>query len=147
MGRGRRPFGVVVLAILQVISGIQLLFASIASLVIAAVLSTPEGEEQISTTVQPESVELLVGVFAVIGVVALLMAIFSFLLARGYLRGREWSRRKGRQMAVLAIAIAVISMLLFPGRADPGSPVWTIMSNIVIYLYLGRKRIRSYFWR
>ena len=147
MGRRRRPLGVLVLAILQVFSGIQLLFVSIASLVIAAILNSPEGEEQVPTTIQPEAIGLLVVVIAVIGVVALLMAIFSFLLARGYLRGREWSRRKGRQMALLAIGIAVISMLLFPGRADPGSPLWTIMFNVLVYLYLGRKRIRSYFVR
>ena len=147
MGRRRRPLGVLVLAILQVFSGIQLLFVSIASLVIAAILNSPEAEEQVPTTIQPEAIGLLVVVIAVIGVVALLMAIFSFLLARGYLRGREWSRRKGRQMALLAIGIAVISMLLFPGRADPGSPLWTMMFNVLVYLYLGRKRIRSYFVR
>ena len=145
MGSGKRPFGVFVLAVLQVFSGIQLLFVSIASLVIAAILNSPEGEEQVSTTIQPESIGLLVIVLAIIGVVTLLMAIFSFLLARGYLKGREWSRRKGRQMAFLAIVIAVISLLLFPARADPGSPVWTIMFNVLVYLYLGRKRIRSHF--
>ena len=133
------------MAVLQVVSGLQLLFQSIASFVIAAVLNTPEGRESVSAFVAPEAIDLLVWLFIAIGAVSLALGVFAFLLARGYLRGREWSRRKGRQVAILAILLALVSMVLVPGRADPGAPIWTILFNVLVYLYLGRRRIRAYF--
>lgn len=75
----------------------------------------------------------------------LAIAIFSFVLARGYLRGHEWARLKGRKVAILAILFAVVSMILIPVRADPGAPVWTILFNVFILAYLGRRRVRAYF--
>lgn len=145
MRRMRRPVGILVLAVLQVVSGLQLLFLSVASFVIAAVLSAPGGQDDISTSVDVEATDLLVAVFLMIGVAALILAVLSFLLARGYLRRREWSRRKGRQVALLAIVVAVVNIVLVPQRADPGAPVWTVLFNVVVYLYLGRGRIRAYF--
>ncbi len=84
-----------VLAILQTISGIQLLVVAIAFLLFGAI-------------------------YAVLGIIFLAIAILSFHLARGYLNGHEWARRRGRKVAMFAILSAVISMIQFPARSTLG---------------------------
>jgi len=94
----KRPFGVTVLAILQTLSGIQFLILAIVFFLLAWIIVT------------------------IIGIIFLALAILSFHLARGYVNGYEWARRRGRKVAMFAILIAVISMILIPVRADAGAP-------------------------
>jgi len=141
----RRPFGVTVLAILQTVSGIQLLSGAIAFFLAALIVATPEGREYVSSFVDEDLIPSLPPIFAIVGIILLAIAILSFHLARGYVNGHEWARRRGRKVAAFAILIAVISMILIPVRADPGAPVWTILLNIFILAYLNRKRVKKFF--
>ncbi|HIH00533.1 TPA: hypothetical protein HA259_00360 [Thermoplasmata archaeon] len=141
----RRPFGVTVLAVLQTISGIQLLIQSLLFFVFATITSSPEVQESLSTFADENLVRNLPTIFALLGVVFLIIALLSFHLARGYMRGYEWARIRGRKVALLTLLFALISLSLMPARADPGAPVWTILFNLFILAYLGRRRVRAYF--
>ena len=141
----RRPFGVTVLAILQTISGIQLLIQSLLFFVFATITSSPEVQESLSSLVDENLVKNLPTIFAVLGIVFLIFAILSFQIARGYMRGYEWARVRGRKVALVVILFAFISLLLMPNRADPGAPIWTIIFNVFILVYLNRRRVRAYF--
>ena len=141
----KRPFGVTVLAILQTVSGIHLLYQAIVFFFAALVVASPEGKEYVSSFVDESLIPSLPAIFTIVGIVLLAIAILSFHLARGYVNEHEWARRRGRKVAKVAILIAVISMILIPVRADPGAPVWTILLNIFILAYLSRKRVKKFF--
>ena len=134
-----------VLAILQTISGIQLLIQSLLFFVFATITSSPEVQESLSSFADENLVKNLPTIFALLAIVFLIIAVLSFHLARGYMRGHEWARVRGRKVAIVAILFAVISLLLMPARADPGAPIWTILFNVFILAYLNRRRVRAYF--
>ena len=141
----KRPFGVTVLAILQTVSGIQLLVQAIMFFSFAMDPTKPEVQENLSSFIDENLVPSLPAIFTIIGIILLAIAILSFHLARGYVNGHEWARRRGRKVAKFAILIAVISMILIPVRADPGAPIWTILFNIFILAYLNRRRVKAFF--
>ena len=143
--RRRRPFGVTLIALLQIVSGLQLLLVAILAFIIASLASTPEVQEELSSSVGEQVADSIAPIFLLIGIAALAIAIVSFVMARGYLRGREWARRRGRKIALFAILLALVSMILIPNRTDPGAPVWTIILNLLILTYLGRRRVRAFF--
>lgn len=141
----KRPFGVTVFAILQTVSGVNFLIQAIKFFFYASIATTPEGREYLSSFVDENLIPSLPAIFTIIGIILLVIAILSFHLARGYVNGHEWARRRGRKVATFAILIAVISMILIPVRADPGAPVWTILLNIFILAYLSRRRVKAFF--
>jgi hypothetical protein len=85
------------------------------------------------------------GVFFLLASVYLILGIGSLLLARGYVKGFERARRKGRLVAILAIVFAFLGIFLLPNRVDPGSPFWTIVLNAIVIAYLGSRKVRTYF--
>jgi hypothetical protein len=113
--------------------------------VFATIASSAEVQESLSSFADENLVRNLPAIFALIGIVFLVLAVLSFQLARGYLRGNERARVRGRKVAVLAMLFAVISLVLMPARADPGAPIWTILFNVFILAYLGRRRVRAFF--
>jgi hypothetical protein len=143
--RGSRPLGVTLIAILQIVSALQMLAVALVAFVIASIASTPEVQEQLSTSVGESVAGSIAGIFFLIGIIALAIAIFSLILARGYVHGREWARRRGRKIAFFAILLALLSLILIPSRTDPGAPIWTIILNSFIFVYLGRRRVRRFF--
>ena len=141
----RRPFGVTILAIAQTISGLQLLIFALIAFAIAAIVSDPEAQEQMSSVAREVDFDTLSALFVLIGVAALAIALFSFALARGYAKGRPWAWRRGRKIAILTIVFATLGLILMPARTDPGAPLWTILMNLFIFLYLGRHKVRAWF--
>jgi hypothetical protein len=141
----KRPVGVLVLALIQIISGIQLLGGALWAFAVAGLAGTPEGQELLAEATSPWVAENAAALFLLLGLALLVLSLFSFLLARGYVRGMERARVRGRKVAVYAILFAVLGILLVPNRTDPGSPWWTILFNLAIYLYLNSDRVRRYF--
>ena len=85
----KRPFGVTVLAILQTISGIQLLVQAIMFFFFAMIATKPEVQENLSSLVDENLVPSLPAIFTVIGIILLVIAMLSFHLARGYVNGHN----------------------------------------------------------
>jgi hypothetical protein len=123
-----RPLGVTILAIIAILAGIQSLGTGLALISFSSTL-----EKSIS------------GIISLIGFGFLFVGLSYLLLARGYVKGREKARRKGRMIAAFAIILAIAGVIILPAKLAAESPVWTIFFNIVIILYLGRPRVRAFF--
>jgi hypothetical protein len=123
-----RPLGVTILAIIAILAGIQSLGTGLALVSFSSTL-----EKSIS------------GIISLIGFGFLFVGLSYLLLARGYVKGREKARRKGRMIAAFAIILAIAGVIILPAKLAAESPVWTIFFNIVIILYLGRPRVRAFF--
>ena len=132
------------LAILQFVSGIQLLVASVTYFFLVSWASTSEGVEEL-TKAGAWALKNAGSIFLILGIVYLLLGIGSLVLARGYLRGREWARHRGRMVAALAILFSFVGGFFLPQRLDAGSPLWTIVFNVIVILYLGSKKVRRFF--
>jgi hypothetical protein len=139
-----RPIGVILLAVLQFASGVQLLIGSIAYLALVSWARTSEGVAELAKTGE-WALENAGRLFLLLSVAYLVLGIGSLLLARGYIHGREWARRRGRIVAALAIAFALLGGLILPKRLDAGSPVWTVLFNILVIVYLGSGKVRRFF--
>jgi Na+-translocating ferredoxin:NAD+ oxidoreductase RnfD subunit len=136
--------GVVILSFMAVISGVQMLLSSIWAFAVSSNADKPGVVDALSR-ISPEIANAAAGLFFVVGLVLLVLAISSLLLAKGYYRGEERARRRGRAISAFAIIWAVLGILLIPARADPGSPWWTILINIIIIVYLGRDSVKGFF--
>jgi len=143
-GTTRRPVGVVILSILATISGIQLLASSIWSFAVSANAHEPAIADAL-TRISPEFAAKAAGVFFLTGLLLLAMAVSSLLLARGYYLGKEKARKRGRFVSAVVVIWGVLGIIVLPARADPASPLWTILINGIIIVYLGRPQIRSFF--
>lgn len=121
-----------------------MLLSSIWAFAVSANADEPGVVDALSR-ISPEIAKSASGLFFLGGLVLLVLAISSLLLARGYYRGEERARRRGRTISAFAIVWAVLGILVLPTRADPGSPWWTILINTVIILYLGSGSIRRFF--
>ncbi len=117
-----------ILAIIAVIAGIQSLGTGLALMSFSSTL-----EKSIS------------GLVSLIGLGFLIIGLSYLLLARGYIKGREKARRKGRMIAVFAILLAILGVMILPAKFGQESPVWTVFFNIVIIIYLGRPHIKAFF--
>jgi hypothetical protein len=143
MARKSRPLGVTVLALIQFVSGLQMLASALICFALASIVSSPEVQSQLTDS--SWLIENAGTLLTILGVVFLVLAILSFQLTRGYLRGYRWARTRGRKVATFAALVAVLNIMLMPARVDPGSPWLTLLFNIMIILYLGRRRIKAYF--
>ncbi len=96
----------------------------------------------ISSIVDPR----FAGLAFVIGLIYIVLGFASLLLSRGYWKGQEWARRKGRTVALVAMLIAILGLFI-PAidKFDAGSPVLTILGCIVIIAYLGTDGVKAYF--
>jgi hypothetical protein len=142
--RRKRPLGVTFLAILQVIAGIQSLGTALFFFALSSWAKSPEGLADLAES----GVWVLKnagGLFFLLACVYLIFGIGSLLLARGYVKGFEWARRKGRLIAVLAIVLAILGIALLPNVVAAGSPFWIIFSNAILIAYLGSRKVRAYF--
>jgi len=139
-----RPLGVTLLALLQILTGIQLILSALVSFAISSWAATPEGQAEIAelSVRLAENASLI---WFLLALVYLALGIAALLLSRGYLNGREWARRKGRVVAAFAILFALIGAIILPVRVGPDSPFWTIVFNVIVIMYLGSSKVRAYF--
>lgn len=139
---------VMLLAVLAVIAGIQMLVSPLYYLSLSAWVKSTEGQAalvKLNNTWLTANVSDLLLLMAIIYV---LLGISDLWFALGYLRGREWARRQGRRVAVSAVALAIVGVVIaaiLPSRFHPGSPFWTIMLNVAVFVYLGRPEVLAYF--
>lgn len=141
----RRPLGILLLSVFEFLVGLQLLGSALALLTLSSWAKTAEGLEKMTNLFGADLAEAASGIFLLLGMVYLALAIWKLLLSRGYFKGYERSRRAGRSAAVLAVVFAIIGTMFLPEKLVPGSPLWTIIFNIGIFAYLGRPKVKAYF--
>jgi len=135
----RRPFGITLLAIVQIVSGLQSLLGMVWLFAISANADTAGIQDALIAN--PWVAENAEALFFWLGIVYMVLGLAALALAYGYLKGREWARRRGRNIAILAIVLAVLTMILAANLA----PVGTMIFNLVIFVYLGRPKIKAFF--
>lgn len=142
----QRPFGVTLLAILEVLAGIFFLLAAIGSFLLSAVIDVQEWIDQLGPNFPQGLIEAIPFFFGIMGIVFLILAILWFLIAYGYLKGRGWSWTLSVVLLVLSILFNVIGSVstgfsasgligLFVGIAVP----------IIVLVYLFQSNVKAWF--
>jgi hypothetical protein len=152
-----RPTGVTIIAILNIIGGIIMLFGALALIAIGVILPTlpPTAFNQSGlqgnltagqvpvpppgvTTMVPQS--LLGGIGVAIGGVLLALAIVSFVVSYGLLKGLGWAWTVTVVLSIISIILNVISI----AAGNIASIISIIISGIILY-YLYRPHVKAYF--
>lgn len=128
--RKGRPLGVTLLAVWEFLNGLQMVIFGLAALSYADTLA--EGD-------------VLRALVFFIGLGSLVLGIWKLLLSRGYIKGYESARRKGRSVAFFAILLALLGITILRAVLTPESPLWTIIANLAIFWYLGSDKVVAYF--
>ncbi len=132
-GPPRRPLGVTLLALLQLWHGVAYVLIFLFFAAASSTMTEPD-EKKFS------------GIVFLLAIVYLLMGVYGLWLARGYVKGYEWARRRGVAIATFAIVLIPIEYLILriPGLLEE-SPLITIIGNVIIIWYLSRSKVKSYF--
>jgi hypothetical protein len=144
--RPRRPFGVTILAILQILSGLNALGTSLFFFAVSSLASSASVQQSLHSS--PWVAENAASIFFWLGLIFLVLAIWSLWYARGYVKGHEGARRHGRRLAILTIIFAVLLIIFLPNlpqKVGLGSPWWMIISNAIVAIYLGRPKVIAFF--
>jgi hypothetical protein len=152
-----RPIGVTIIAILNIIGGALMLFFGIGLITLGAVLPTlppsafnqsglqgnlTAGQAPIPAGAPPMALQFLLGgVGIAFGAVLVALAIVSFVVAYGLLKGRRWA---WTITIILSIISIVWNAITIATAANFGGIVSIIISGIIIY-YLYRPHVKAYF--
>ncbi len=141
-----RPLGVTLLSILQLILGIGYLSSMLWAWSISSWAGSIDGQTRLQSVGGAQLANSISTLFLIIGIVYLVLGISSLMLSRGYFKGRESARHRGRTMASLAIVFALFCLLFpVPAKLGPDSPFWAIVFNVILVVYLGRPRVMAFF--
>jgi hypothetical protein len=152
-----RPAGVTIIAILNIIGGIIMLFGAIALITIGSILPafSPAIFNQSRlqgniTTGQPPPIPpggvtsispfLIGGIGIAIGGVLLAMAIASFVVAYGLLKGLGWAWTVTIILSIISIVFNAISI----ATGNISAVISIIISGIILY-YLYRPHVKAFF--
>jgi uncharacterized membrane protein (DUF2068 family) len=83
---------------------------------------------------------LIGGGLAAVGGVMLALAILSFVVAYGLLKGRSWAWTLTVILAIISVAVNAISI----ATGNLGGIVSIIISGVILY-YLYRPHVKAYF--
>jgi hypothetical protein len=152
-----RPTGVTIIAILNIIGGVIMLFGAITLIAIGAILPTlPQttfnqsglqgnltaGQVPVPPPSVPHMVSqsLLGGIGIASGIVLLAIAIVSFVVAYGLLKGLGWAWTVTVILSIISIVFNAISI----ATGNIAAIISIIISGIIIY-YLYRPHVKAYF--
>lgn len=139
MQSAKRPTGVTIIAILNIIGGILMLIGGIALVTIAAVL--PEAFEQ---GMGSGMSDMSAGMYGALGVgmggIILVLGIISFIVAYGLWKGKSWAWTLTVVLSIISIALNAISI----ASANFGGIINIIISAVILY-YLYRPHVKAYF--
>jgi hypothetical protein len=152
-----RPIGVTIIAILNIIGGALMLIFGIGLITLGAVLPTlppsafnqsglqgnlTAGQAPIPAGPPPMALQFLLGgVGIAFGAVLVALAVVSFIVAYGLLKGRRWA---WTITIILSIISIVWNAITVATAANFGGIISIIISGIIIY-YLYRPHVKAYF--
>jgi hypothetical protein len=132
-----RPIGVTIIAILNIIGGIIMLFGAIPLITLGIISPTTLPPAGVSPMV---SLSLLGGIGIAIGGILVAIAIASFVVAYGLLKGRGWAWTITVVLSIINIVLNVIAI----AAGNIASIINIIISGIILY-YLYRSHVKAYF--
>jgi uncharacterized BrkB/YihY/UPF0761 family membrane protein len=147
MSEFNRPFGVALLALLALLSGLVFLASSLGFFGTALLADEGALVTELGDDTPQWVVDNYVVFFTALGALTLLLAVLFFAATRGLLRGREWAWT----LAVVVTVLSVVSNILgiyAQGLDDPvvlaDSAVGFVFA-VLILGYLLTKRVRRFF--
>jgi hypothetical protein len=145
MPQRHRPLGVTILAILEILSGLISLIAALGMFALAALSSSQELIDAIGPDAPQWFVDSGATVFAIIGVVFLIIALVAFLLAWGFLKGKKWAWIVGIIFAVLSVLSSLGQALLTGTLASIATLGISILIPVIILVYLLLPNTKAWF--
>jgi uncharacterized membrane protein len=145
-----RPTGVTIIAILNIIGGIIMLFFGLAFVALGAIIPlVPESEfQQLQQNLTADDVgvpqvapSLISWGFLAVGGVLIAIGIISFVVAYGLLKGKSWAWTLTLVLSIISIVVAVISIAT---TGNMFNIINIIISGIILY-YLYRPHVKAYF--
>jgi uncharacterized membrane protein len=148
--KSRRLTGVTIIAILNIIGGIIMLFYGLAFVALGAIIpfvlqSELQQQQQnltagdIDLSQVPPS--LISGAIIAVGGVLVAIGIFSFVVAYGLLKAKRWAWTLTVILSIISIVVAVISIAT---TGNILSIISIVISGIVLY-YPYRPHVKEYF--
>lgn len=132
----RRPTGVTIIAILNIIGGIIMLFGGIALVAAGSILPSFQMTDELSGVP-----DWLLGTGAIaMGIIVIILGIISFIVAYGLLKGAGWAWSLTVVLSIVSIVLNAISI----ATGNFGGIISIIISAIILY-YLYRPHVKSFF--
>ena len=132
----RRPTGVTIIAILNIIGGIIMLFGGIALVAAGSILPSFQMTDELSGVPS-----WLIGTGAIaMGIIVIILGIISFVVAYGLLKGAGWAWSLTVVLSIVSIVLNAISI----ASGNFGGIISIIISAIILY-YLYRPHVKSFF--
>jgi uncharacterized membrane protein len=138
----RRPTGVTILAILEILGGVLELVLALGFFAIAALINVSDIRDRIGTSVPDWVLNNAPLFFGVLGLFFLIMAIISLVLAWAFLKGKNWAR----VLAIVFLALSIIGNILgVLGGTSLVSVAISILIPLIIVWYLYRPYVKQWF--
>jgi len=161
----KRPLGVTVIAILNIIGGILLLVGGISFIMISSLVSqvsVSDTSSALDGNLSPNlndadimftnnALSMFLGGFmGILGAILIALGIASFIVAWGLLKGKGWAWIITIIIAIISIVIGVIFIAISIAAGDivniGGNIVGLIIDGVIIW-YLYRPNVKLYFGR
>jgi hypothetical protein len=142
-----RPIGVTLLAILEIIIGLLVLISAIGVLALAGYLSSFTVPQEVQQTIPQWVINAAPMALALAGVVLFAIAIVSFLIAWGFLKGRNWARTFAIVLLFLSILASIFNAIvtaIFTTDTLFGILLSIIIPVLLIW-YLTTRRVKAWF--
>lgn len=140
----QRPFGVTILAILDILMGLASLVGALGMFAIAALIGSDAIREAIGNAVPQWVIDNATIIFGALGAITLLTGILAFLLAYGFLNGKRWAWVLGIAFGVFSIASSVVQSLLL-GTFNIVTVGFSILIPVLIIVYLLQPNVKAWF--
>ncbi|HEY3420166.1 MAG TPA: DUF2127 domain-containing protein [Methanomassiliicoccales archaeon] len=137
-----RPVGVTILAILQILGGVLELILALGFFLLAALINVTDIRNRIGTSVPDWVINNAPVFFGVLGLLFLIMAIISLVLAWAFLKGKNWARMLAIVFLVLSIIGNAIGII---GGTSLITVAISILFSLFIVWYLFRPNVKQWF--
>jgi Predicted membrane protein (DUF2127) len=166
----KRPFGITIIAILAIVSGVVLIFGGLSSLVSGAFFASISVENVLTEIQQQDQqpqtldvaelhalVQLLGSSSIVMGAIVLVIGLGYLVVAYGLLKGRKWARTITVILTTISIIVQIVfiittSMINTAMHHDANTSLYHLVDQIIgiaingiILYYLYRPSVKEYF--
>jgi len=142
-----RPFGVTLLALLTLLSGLLYLAAALGFFGLALLANEAEVVDRLGPGTPEWMVQDFFVVFLLLGLFAAVIAIAFFAATRGLLRGSGWAWTLAVIVTILSLVSNLLSVYTY-GFGDPVTSISTVFGLLLVVLilaYLYTTRVRRFF--
>jgi hypothetical protein len=141
----KRPTGITIIAVLQIIFGVLFLLGAVGMFLIASLADVADLEDEIGEDAPDWISDNFVMAFGVLGLVFLIIALVGFVLGYGYLKGIGWAWTVGIIFAVLGIIGDIIEPMVDRTADVLASSIIGIIIALLIIYYLTRSHVKAFF--